>query len=242
MSPLALAVLLAAAPAGDAAARLDAAGEAYRAGDFAAAARGWEALLAEGLESPTLHLNLGNARFRLGRRGAAIASYARALRLDPDDADARANLALARAANVDRLVGERPPPLLQRLAALVSDRVAVASFGAAWLVLWGALAAWRRAPGRARGALAAAAVLGAVGSVAAGLVLAGKAASARTAAAVVVAASSPVREAPEPALRPIFELHEGTELRVLEVRGETARVLLANGLEGWVAAGDLEVI
>ena len=46
----------------------------------------------------------------------------------------------------------------------------------------------------------------------------------------------------ETALQPSFELHEGTEVRVLEVRGGAVRVRLGNGLEGWIAATDLEVV
>jgi len=51
-----------------------------------------------------------------------------------------------------------------------------------------------------------------------------------------------VREGPERALKPAFELHEGTTVKVLEARGDLARVQLQNGLTGWVASSDLEVI
>jgi sRNA-binding protein len=34
----------------------------------------------------------------------------------------------------------------------------------------------------------------------------------------------------------------GTRLRVLEARGDQARVRLENGLVGWLAAADLEII
>jgi len=43
-------------------------------------------------------------------------------------------------------------------------------------------------------------------------------------------------------LAPAFELHEGTLVRVREVRGDVTRVGLENGLEGWVATGDLEPV
>jgi tetratricopeptide (TPR) repeat protein len=240
--PLALTLLLGAPGGGDAQSRLAQANAAYRGGDFSAAAAGYEALLAEGWESPGLHLNLGNARFRLGQRGRAAASFERALRLDPGDTDARANLALARANNVDRVLGEAPAPLLARLAERTPALGAAAALVAGWLALWIALAARRRAPRRVREVSTATALAGAAIALAAGLLLAGRAAAARTPAAVVIAPSSAVRDGPEPALRAVFELHEGTRLQVLERRGGAARVRLGNGLEGWVAAGDLEVI
>jgi hypothetical protein len=58
----------------------------------------------------------------------------------------------------------------------------------------------------------------------------------------VVVPSAPAREAPEAALRPVFDVHEGTELDVLELRGEHARVRLGNGLEGWVPARAIEPV
>jgi len=227
-----LVALALAAPAADAAAaaRFEAANGAYLAGDFATAARGYEALLADGFESPALHLDLGNARLRLGKRGLAAASYERALRLDPSDADARFNLALARADDVDRVLGAGEPPLAIRAAET------------GWAALWLALALGQAAPRRVRALLAGAAVAAGLAAVLAAALLLAKAADRRTPAAIVIAPASPVREGPEEALRPAFELHEGTRVRVLEVRGAAARVRLENALEGWMATGDLEPI
>jgi len=58
----------------------------------------------------------------------------------------------------------------------------------------------------------------------------------------VVAPAAPVREGPQRTLKAAFELHEGTTVKVLEARGDLARVQLDNGLTGWVASSDLEVI
>lgn len=255
MSALALALLLAAAdpaaaappaahpaPAAGPEARLEAANALYLAGDFDGAARAYRALVDEGWEGSALHLNMGNALARAGARGQAMASWLRALRLDPADADARANLELARALNVDRLVGAADPPLTARLVERTSDGLAVGLFGAAWVALWALLWLRSRAARRSRRPLGAAALLAALLAVGAGALLAGKAAERRTPAAVVVAPVAPVREGPERALKPAFELHEGTTVKVLEARGDLARIQLDNGLAGWVASSDLEVI
>lgn len=231
------------APTGaDAATRLEAANGRYLAGDFAAAADGYGALVADGFESGTLHLNRGNALLRLGLRGPAIASFERALRLAPGDEDVRANLALARAPNVDRIVGAEERSFSARVVARVPDGGATALFLASWLALWTALVLRRRAAGRARGPLAAAAILAAILAVASGALLAGKAAERRTASAIVVTEVAPVREGPSPTLRAAFELHEGTRVRVLEAREDVARIRLENGLEGWVLRHEVEVI
>ena len=59
---------------------------------------------------------------------------------------------------------------------------------------------------------------------------------------MVIAPVSPVREGPSRTLKTAFELHEGTTVRILEAQGDLARIRLLNGLEGWVASADLEVI
>jgi tetratricopeptide (TPR) repeat protein len=222
--------------------RFEAANRAYLAGELEGASRGYLELLADGWESPALHVNLGNARYRMGKRGLAVASWARALRLDPGDADARANLDLARAQDVDQVVGAEARPLLVRAVERVPDGAAVGLFALAWLLLWLGLAGRRLAPPRPRRALGALALAAAVLVVPAGALLAGKAAARRIATAVVVAPVAAVREGTEPALRPIFELHEGTEVRVLEVRDGAVRVRLSNGMEGWVGAADVEPV
>lgn len=232
----------AAAPAATPEARLEAANARYLAGDFEGAARAYRALLDDGWEGSALHLNMGNALARAGARGQAMAAWLRALRLDPGDADARANLELARAQNVDRLVGEADPPLSARLVERTSDGLAVGLFGAAWVALWALLWLRTRAARRGRLPLGAAALLAAALSMGAGALVAGRAALRRTPAAVVVAPAAPVREGPERALKPAFELHEGTAVKVLEARGDLARVQLDNGLAGWVASSDLEVL
>jgi tetratricopeptide (TPR) repeat protein len=230
------------APALTPAQRLEAADALYHSGDFDGAARAYRALLDEGWEGPSLHLNMGNALVRAGARGQGMASYLRALRLDPSDADARANLELARAQNADRLVGAAEPSLLARLVARTGDGAAVASFGVAWVAMWVLLWLRGRAARRGRRALGALALAAALAAVAGGTLLAGKAAERRGTVAVVVVPAAPAREGPERSLKAAFELHEGTTVRVLEARGDQARVELENGLAGWVASADLEVI
>lgn len=235
MSPLALALALSVA-AGDPAARFAEANARLEAGDAEAAARLYEALLADGLESPALHANLGAARLRAGRRGAAVASFERALRLDPRDEGARADLALARG----RGAGQAERPFLSRVVERTPDAWAAAAFAAPWSALFLLLALGRRARGRARALLRLGAALAALLAALGAALLAGRAAERRAAVAIVVAAEAPLRDGPEEALRPSLRLPEGTAVRLLEARGGAARVRLATGAEGWVRAADLE--
>lgn len=243
---LVLALTLAAAPPVAAPAvpaeRFAQANALYRGGDFGGAAREYEALAAEGFGSPALHHNLGNARLRLGRRGPAIASWERALRLDPGDDDARENLRLARSDDPDRaLVGE--PPLFARLVERTGDALAVALFAVPWWLLWGTLTLRVSQRGRrlpARRALTALALVPALGVMAGGTLLAGRARDRRSPLAVLVVPSSPARAEPSAVLKATFELHEGTRVRVVAAQEDFLRIRLEGGLEGWVASGDLE--
>jgi len=82
--------------AADIAADFNAANKLYAEGKFSPAAAGYEKLLQSGAVSPALWFNYGNAEFKLGQPGRAIAAYRRAELLAPRDAEVRANLEFVR--------------------------------------------------------------------------------------------------------------------------------------------------
>jgi tetratricopeptide (TPR) repeat protein len=74
----------------------DQANRLYEQGKFAEAAAAYERLAQSGNVSAALYFNRGNAWFKSGRLGKAIASYRQAEQLAPRDPDIRANLQFAR--------------------------------------------------------------------------------------------------------------------------------------------------
>ena len=76
---------------------------AYIRGDYAAAIEIYEALLRQG-EAAELYYNLGNSYYKQEELGRAILNYERALLLQPGNADVQANLEIARAKTVDKVV------------------------------------------------------------------------------------------------------------------------------------------
>lgn len=84
------------APAGDIEPAFDVASQLYEAGQFSEAAAAYERLLQSGASSPALYFNWGNAQFKAGRIGHAIAAYRMAEQLAPRDPDVRTNLRFAR--------------------------------------------------------------------------------------------------------------------------------------------------
>ena len=65
---------------------------AYMQDNFAKATELYLKIAEEEGTSANLYYNIGNCYFRQGKPGMAILYYERALRLDPSDKDARANL------------------------------------------------------------------------------------------------------------------------------------------------------
>ena len=68
------------------------AGGAYDEGDVSRAAELYNKLVSDGYEDDAIFFNLGNAYFRGGKLGLAVLNYAKALRVNPRDVDAKANL------------------------------------------------------------------------------------------------------------------------------------------------------
>lgn len=76
----------------------------YQAGRYEQAASSYRKAIADGGAGAAAHYNLGNAYFRLGQKGKALASYERARRLDPRDPDVEWNRRLLQGMLVDRIV------------------------------------------------------------------------------------------------------------------------------------------
>jgi tetratricopeptide (TPR) repeat protein len=189
--------------------------------------------------------NLGNARFRLGEYGRAIAAYRRAEELLPRHGPTRRNLSLARANAPGGGPGAEPHPAA---AAFFFWHYAISLAEAEWLAaffFWALFAAlsvrlflrdanpWRK---RLR---TAAVLLG----VAAGIFVLSSAAklSSRSRPWVVVTAGE-VRVKSEPAGRAVelFPLREGAEVRELDRAGDWTRIEAGRDRRGWVETEAVE--
>lgn len=199
-----------------------------------------------GIESSDLYTNAGNARLLAGETGRAIALYHRALRVDPGDANARANLEVARTrARVDVSIETSPGAL----ELLTSWRRAVPAETRALVVLgaWGGLWVWgaaRLLGARAGRWTSVALPLGVAGAVAGATVVA-DAATARVPVGVVIAGETVGRTGPDAAVYdPSFTkaLPEGVEFVVVDRRAGWVLGRLGDGRETWVEARDVELV
>jgi tetratricopeptide (TPR) repeat protein len=222
--------------------------QAYQQEDWAAAIEAYETVLEAGYTSAGLEYNLGNAYFKAGELGRSILHWERALALSPGDVDTRANLELARSLTADAV---EPLPTFWLFSALswwidlLPRAMLIALVTAGWLT-WAAGAVVRIV---ARGDAAAAvgrwvAICGAVGVVLLGsTLLVRELGLGRAERAVVLAESVAVRSAPaEDDDLTLFEVHEGTRVRIDQRTGEWAEVVLDDGKVGWIPLSVMEAI
>lgn len=220
----------------------------YQDGDYAAAVQAYQAVLTAGFESSDLHYNLGNAHFKSGELGRAILEWERALALRPGDPDATANLELARSLTTDD-VEPLPRFWLLSLVAWWVDLLPrgplIGAVAAAWLALAAGLAVriLGAAPAIRRGGSWLA-----IGGAAVSLVLGTnlvirELGIGRPERAVILAEAVPVRSAPtDDDNVTLFEIHEGTRVRVDRRTDSWVEVVLDDGKVGWVPAEAMEVI
>ncbi|MFG0316081.1 MAG: hypothetical protein ACF8XB_02315 [Planctomycetota bacterium JB042] len=212
--------------------------EAASAEEFLAVAAAYQSILDGGVHSGVVLFNQGNAYFRAGAYGRAIAAYRQAERYRPRDPLLASNLDLARsklgvAAPPRRLVDHvlfwrRWLSVTETASLLIGLSLLALACGVLGLFL-----------GRGSRVLARAAVGGAV--------LFGLAHAAdrwefdRTEHGVVVADEAVARMGNAESFAPAFTepLRAGREFTVLERAGGWVRVELDGGLDGWLAAEDV---
>lgn len=222
------------------------AGQAYDAADYGKAAELYESALEHGLDAAVVHYNLGNARFKQGQLGQAIASYLRAARIDPRDPRIRTNLNRARAQIKDvELSGHDLPPMLRPFQWGYAHFSANEWWASALALLFllcalRVLHQWRPlAPSLLQPATRVLVVL---------LLVTGLTGGVRhyldfvVHRAVVVSDEVEVRSGPGSGYNLAFRVHAGLALRVAEDRGDWLRIDLGGELVGWVPATSLETI
>jgi tetratricopeptide (TPR) repeat protein len=222
--------------------------EAYTQGDFDQALKDWKDVEATGLMSKELYYNLGNAYFKSGEIAPAILWYERALRLDPSDADVRYNLDFARALTQDKI--EEVPEIFfvqwrHALCYLLPSNIWAAlclvflalAVACALLFLLGSTSGRRR--------------LGFFVGIAC-LILAflgwdfaqwqRQEALAQDRAIVMRPVSSVKSSPSDGSAKDLFILHEGTRVRILDNVGGYSQIEIADGRQGWIPSGEIEVI
>jgi tetratricopeptide (TPR) repeat protein len=230
------------AMAADISTEFNAANKLYAEGKFAEAAGTYEKILQSGAVSPALYFNYGNAEFKSGNFGRAIAAYRQAAQLTPRDAEVRANLDFARNQVQGPTLREsrwsRSAGWLGLLTLNEWTGLAVVAF---WLMFVLLVARQIRPAlktalgGFTRGTVAVAILSCACLGVNAAIHF-----SKQT--AVVVAPDATARSGPFDEAQTAFTAHDGAELAVLDRRDNWLQVADGSGSIGWLQRQQVEIL
>lgn len=230
---------------------------AYSSDDFATAAQLYTEAIDSLGTSSELYYNLGNTYYRMGKPGKAVASYERALRLDPTNRDARTNLDFVNSRLIDR-PGERGTlfgNMLDKAALTLHSNtwawLALGAFiiflGAVALYLFCPVVAWRKV-----GFFGGFAVL-ALTVVAALLAIRNASICSATDRAVITVPSTILSTSPRTPRDRSEEailLHEGTTMQVIDsvssrtdsVKTVWVDVQIDNSHRAWIRRDAIEMI
>ena len=225
--------------ASDVAADFSQANHLYSEGKYSEAAKAYETMVADGALSPNLLFNEGNAEFKSGNLGRAIAAYRHAALLAPRDADIRANLDFAR--NQVQGATWRPDFWVSWLgAASLNEWTAFATI-TFWLtfILFATVQlrpVWKNVLHTPARGMAVAAVFFCACLIAAANV------HFSNSVAVVVLPDAVTRSGPFDDAQNAFAVRDGAELAILDQRNGWVQVSDGSGRTGWMKSSQVEVL
>lgn len=222
----------------DAEASFDAANKLYAQSKFADAAAAYEKIITEGSVSPALYFNLGNAYFKAGQMGRAIAAYRQAEELSPRDPDVRANVQFAR----NQVQGPKVGLVWwrQKLGTLSANEWMTLATVAVWITL--GLFITRLIKPSLTPMLrpwTLVAIVGLVAVFACTKLALSKSASPQT--AIVVINDATIRTSPFDEAAAAFTAHDGAEFRVMDQKNDWLQVTDGKRNVGWVRRTAVEL-
>jgi tetratricopeptide (TPR) repeat protein len=227
--------ILAADVAGDFAA----ANKLYAEGKFAEAATAYEKILSTGAHSPALFFNAGNAEFKAGHLGAAIAAYRQAELLAPRDAEISANLAFVRNQVQGATLREGSWQKWVSTLTLNEGTILTAAFFWAMLGLFAVRQIKPALSPKLQGVTRLAVAL----TIFPGAILGLQAANHFTASvAVVTASDATARSGPFDEAQNVFSARDGAELKVLDRHDDWVQVANNAGKIGWLSRKQVEIL
>ncbi|MBF6627355.1 MAG: tetratricopeptide repeat protein [Proteiniphilum sp.] len=224
---------------------------AYRQQDYKRSAELYETLVSQSIESDMvsseIYYNLGNAYFRDNQLGKAILNYERALLLDPGDGDIRHNLRFARNRTEDRIDAAGNLFFTNWFMAVrniySSNRWAAIGI-VLFLLLLVCVAVflfvrylWAR-----KTAFYCGIVLFLLVIVTNIFAFSQKRERLERESAIVMTGAVMVKASPDQNSNQLFELHEGTKVKIRNSDSNWYEIEIANGSVGWLSQETVEII
>ena len=210
----------------------------YAKGKFAGAAEAYQHLIESAGTSANLLFNYGNAEFKAGNLGKAIAAFRRAELLAPRDAEIRANLEYVR--NQVQGATSRESRWQEWLGQLTLNEWTLLTAVAFWLSL-GLFAARQLRPALVP-RLKSVTTLCVLLTLCLGAGMSLQAASHFSKSVAVVTAAATARSGPFDDAQDAFAMHDGAELPVLSRHDNWVQVTDAGGKIGWLNTSQAQVV
>ena len=215
------------------------ANQEYAQGHFKEAIAGYETLVRSGPLSANLFYDLGNAYFRTGDFGRAILNYKRALALEPHHPEAAANLQIARdEARALEMQQSWPERYLQFASVNQYSTAASVAFWAGAFCIVGLIFTRRRS---VRLTVLSILSLSAFALAIFASYEIGHGSKGR-ALAVVIGSDVQARLATADTANSVLALPTGSEIKILNTRGDWVYAALPNNLRGWIPAKSAELV
>ena len=215
---------------------------AYADGRWAEAREAWTGIAGQGLESPELYYNIGNACYKESDPAHAILWYERALKADPSFTDARVNLEFVRAQIQDR-IEEVPEFFLKQWGRKMCWLLPSNAWAVLCLVMLAVTLALALLFLLGRGGARKAGFFAGIATLLLTLLCLDFAFWQRTDglkhdSAIVTRTVTEVTSSPGSGVN-LFVLHEGTKVKLLQQVGEWENIELADGRQGWLKSASI---
>ena len=217
--------------------------ESYEEGNFDQAIEEYQKVLDQGIRNSKVFYNLGNAYFRKNQLGKAILNYRRALSLDPRDEDSIANLRFAKLFTLDKIEEQTVNPLVNLLHWFLDlwsmdELTILASLSYSLSIGFGILILFTRS----KRALFWGLTILFFGFVVFSSSLGVKLYFDSLKSGVVIAPEARVRSGPGEDYTLQFTGHEGLEFQIKGEAESWYRIMLPNGVRGWIPKEAVEII
>ena len=217
----------------------NAANRLYAEGKYSDAANLYEIILQHGGVSPELLFNAGNAEFKAGHLGKAIAAYRQAELLAPRDAELRANLAFVR--NQVQGATLRESRWQNWIGSLTLNEGAVLTAVFFWALF--ALLSLRQVKPALAPKLQPVTRLAAALAIFSGAILGLQAANHfNSSVAVITVPDAAARSGPFDDAQNVFTVRDGAELKILDRHDGWVQVASNAGKIGWLSAKQAETL
>ena len=212
--------------------------KAYLEEDYDAAIKSYQEVLAEGLHSKEVYLNLGNAYYKNGQTASSILYYEKGLLHFKKDVDLLTNLQFAENQRIDR-IEPLPDSIIKQIYTFLAGLINSEGWAVTGLIFTLLFAIAKTVKPRL-GKIATPSLI--VASMAFLTLLFIRKIERSENYAIVFEPAVTVLSDPKIDAPVAFELHEGTKVKPVESFEEFQKIEIANGQSGWIVTSSIRFI